>query len=116
MRSLKFLPEAEGDFSETFAWYEEQRVGLGYEFLDDLHDLLQRITRTPRLYPVAARRTYRAQMDRFPYGILFVMEGGGILVTGILHVRRDPRRWSDRVRDRSCDPHVSAGMPVARVA
>ena len=26
-------PEAENDLKETFSWYEDKRVGLGYDFL-----------------------------------------------------------------------------------
>lgn len=52
-------------------------------------------------------------MRRFPYGILFAMETDGILVTGIFHSRRDPQRWSDRVRDREAPSDQSFGMPLA---
>ncbi len=27
------MPEAENDLNETFSWYEDKRVGLGYDFL-----------------------------------------------------------------------------------
>ena len=100
MRSVHFLSEAEADFVETFAWYEEQRAGLGYEFLDSLIGLLQRVARSPRLFPVAVRRTRRARLRRFSYWILFTIEPEWSPVTGLFHSRRDPLRWSDRVRDR----------------
>ena len=31
---VRLRPEAEQDLSDAAAWYEEQRVGLGQEFLD----------------------------------------------------------------------------------
>ncbi len=113
MRPVQFLPEAEADLIETFAWYDAQRAGLGAEFLDAVGELLASIGRAPRLYPVVVRRTHRARMRRFPYGILFAMEPDGILVTGIFHSRRDPRRWSDRVRDREAPSDQSFGRPLA---
>jgi hypothetical protein len=31
---VRLRPEAEHDLAESAAWYEQQRTGLGHEFLD----------------------------------------------------------------------------------
>jgi hypothetical protein len=30
---LIFAPEVEGDIAEAYTWYEQQRIGLGEDFL-----------------------------------------------------------------------------------
>ena len=45
-------PEAEADLVTARAWYERQREGLGAAFLLCVEEVLDRIDRTPELYPV----------------------------------------------------------------
>ena len=40
--------------------------------------------------------TRRAVVRRFPYGIYFRVLGDEIIVTGVIHGRRHPRRWQSR--------------------
>jgi plasmid stabilization system protein ParE len=44
-------PEAETDIEEAAIWYEEQRQGLGQEFLDDVLSLCETISENPAIYP-----------------------------------------------------------------
>jgi hypothetical protein len=55
---LTINPEAEEDLADAYDWYEEQRSGLGREFLDCVEQVFNRIQRTPEIHAV----TYR------PYG------------------------------------------------
>ncbi len=32
---ISLLPLAQTELDEAFSWYEEQAIGLGYEFLDE---------------------------------------------------------------------------------
>jgi plasmid stabilization system protein ParE len=50
-------------------------------------------------HEVVDLRTRRALLRRFPYPVLYVLEDQLILVTAVFHGHRDPRRWSERVRD-----------------
>ena len=67
-------PEAETDIEEAALWYEEQRQGLGQEFLDEVLGLCKTISENPAMYPVAHRRTRRALIRRFPFGVYFRIE------------------------------------------
>jgi hypothetical protein len=45
-------PEAEADLANARNWYEQQRAGLGAEFLLCVEEVLERIGRTPEMYMV----------------------------------------------------------------
>ncbi len=45
------MPEAENDLKETFLWYEDKRVGLGYDFLLQVDASLRFIERNPEISP-----------------------------------------------------------------
>ena len=38
----------------------------------------------------------RAFMRRFPYGVFYRVEEDQIIVVGVFHARRDPKRWQAR--------------------
>jgi hypothetical protein len=50
---IAFLPAAQTELDEGFSWYEEQAVGLGYEFLGELYKSLRLIASFPELQPLA---------------------------------------------------------------
>jgi len=98
------LPEAENEVYEAFRWYERQRPGLGLDFLLALDAALERVRRLPEGHEIVAMRTRKTLLRRFPYLVLYALEEKRILVTAVFHGRRDPRRWSDRVRESALVP------------
>ena len=98
-RVIRLLPEAEQEVYEAFRWYERQRPGLGFDFLLALDAVLERLRRLPEGHEIVALRTRKALLRRFPYLVLYALEENRILVTAVFHGRRDPRRWTDRVRE-----------------
>ena len=93
---VQLRPEAEQDLSDAAAWYEEQRQGLGHEFLDEILAILLIIAETPSLYPSVYRNTRRAIIHRFPFGVYYRVEDTTIVVIAIMHGSRNPRRWKSR--------------------
>lgn len=68
---VRLRPEAEQDLADAAAWYEEQRKGLGHEFLNEVLTMLSSIAETPVMYPNVYRSTRRAVIHRFPFGVYF---------------------------------------------
>jgi plasmid stabilization system protein ParE len=93
---IRIRPEAEADLSEAYGWYEDQRTGLGDEFLLCVDACLLGIQRHPESSPVVHREVRRALLKRFPYGVFYLLGEGGISVVGVFHQSRDPRKWTAR--------------------
>jgi plasmid stabilization system protein ParE len=89
-------PEAETDLVTARAWYERQREGLGAAFLLCVEEVLDRIDRTPELYPVVYQDIRRSFTRRFPYAVYYRVAADDVVVLGILHTRRDPQEWQSR--------------------
>ena len=98
-RPVHLLPEAERELEDAFWWYERQRSGLGLEFLLAFDAAVESLRRLPEGHEIVALRTHKALLRRFPYLVLYAVETERVLVTAVFHGRRDPRRWSDRVRE-----------------
>lgn len=100
-RPVHLLPEAEQELEDAFWWYERQRSGLGLEFLLSFDAAVESLRRLPEGHELVALRTRKALLRRFPYLVLYAVEVERVLITAVFHGRRDPRRWTDRVRERA---------------
>ena len=96
-RRLTILPQAELDVSDAAAWYEQQRAGLGDEFLDELDSVLRRVIIDPFQFPKIKNQIRRALLRRFPYSVYFAVTGETLELIAVLQQRRDPRSWEKRL-------------------
>ena len=85
--------EAERDLTEIYRWCSRKVSGLGSEFLAVVELALESIQENPVRFPIIYREVRRALMRRFPYGIFSILEGGRVVVLGVMHTARDPAKW-----------------------
>ncbi len=96
-KTLLVRPEAEEDLGQAYRWYESQRKGLGDDFLLCVESGLARITRNPERYRKMHGNIRRILIDRFPFGIFFIEDEHHLAVLAVLHARRNPKAWKDRI-------------------
>jgi plasmid stabilization system protein ParE len=89
-------PSVEADVEASFDWYEDEQIGLGFEFLDQLRAAYLRILDGPFKYVELRSGIRRALTKRFPYAIYFSIEGSIVVVLAVLHTARDPAEWQRR--------------------
>ena len=93
---VHFRPDAETDVADAAAWYENQRKGLGTEFLDEILATCSSISENPKMYPVLHRETRRAIIHKFPFSIFYRIENGLVSIVAVMHGSRDPDKWKKR--------------------
>jgi len=93
---LLLRPQAEAELLNARDWYEAQRPGLGRAFAAEVDMVFARIVEAPLTYPRVQGETRRALVRRFPYAIYFHGMSDEIVVLGVIHGRRHPRRWQSR--------------------
>ena len=89
--------EAEQDLAFARQWYEEQRGGLGDDFLNAVHEKLDEIKQAPLHHPSGYRDVRLARTRRFPYIIYYRLLVDRIDVVAIMHGRRKPQLWKRRL-------------------
>ena len=64
---ISFLPLARDELDEAFLWYEEQVVGLGYEFLDEFDQSVRLIVSFPNSFELieASRYIFAGMVTQF---------------------------------------------------
>jgi hypothetical protein len=71
---MKVRGTAELEIHELALWYEAQRDGLGFKFLDAIEVTLEKIGQFPELYAIVHKNARRALLRRFPIAVYFRIE------------------------------------------
>src|SRR5580698_5349737 len=81
-------PLAEENATEAYWWYEEKYEGLGNEFLLSLDACLNAIIRNPQIFRIRYKNIRMGLIERFPYGIYYVIDDNQVSILAILHFSR----------------------------
>ena len=97
MKFIVIHTEARKELDAAIAYYEEQKSGLGLDFLSEVEKVLGNIQQNPNLgtpYKIEGVRRYA--IKRFPYLIFYVELEEVIWVIAIAHGKRKPDYWKKR--------------------
>lgn len=97
MAEVIFVPEAAQDLGEAYMWYEQQRPGLGEDFLSCVEACVRQIVRNPRINAQVHKQYRRAIVRRFPYCIFYDHTDEQVMIYCVLHSSRSPDRWRERL-------------------
>lgn len=95
--TYRFLSPAQQDLAEAIEHYERAAPGLGLQFLDEVERTVRRILLQPEAWRRVSGRFRRCRTRRFPYGLMYSIDGDVIVVAPVFHVRRHPDTWKGRV-------------------
>lgn len=93
---VRLRPEAERDLAAAASWYEQQRAGLGQEFLDEFVAMKDKLSDAPLIWPIVHKNTPRALLNRFPFGVYFRVDGADVVIVAVMHGSRNPSHWHGR--------------------
>jgi len=96
--NIRLLEPAQAELDEAITWYAAQAPGLGDAFLIETLKtikLIESISRgvAPTTHPKAAA----ADSTRFPYSVVYTLDGDEILVLAVAHQHRKPNYWRSRL-------------------
>lgn len=97
MNKIHFIKEALFDIESIVLWYEEQRIGLSYDFELCLEVGIDEVLRNPEAFQKRYKNIKIKFISRFPYGIHYVFIENEITVIGVFHTSRSPKNWSKRL-------------------
>ena len=93
---VSFRPEIPSELASAANWYDDQRAGLGEEFLCEYHLALDALLESPHLHAPDEMGIRFRRLKRFPYRICYRVIENEILVAAVFHAQRDPKRLLDR--------------------
>ena len=96
MRAI-FLAPAEEEMLEAARYDESQAQGLGWAFLAEVRRTVDHRAENPQAGTVVRGEIRRRLVRRFPFGVLYRLDPHEIIVMAVMHLRRRPGYWADRV-------------------
>jgi plasmid stabilization system protein ParE len=97
MSDRRFLFPAEEEMHEAARFYEDRSPGLGRDFLDEVERTIDSIVKDPYSGRRISGHIRRRILRRFPFGVLYAMEPSRIVIVAVMHLRREPGYWQDRI-------------------
>lgn len=95
--TVSFLEAARRDLRAAVSYYEGQRPGLGREFREEVRAAIERIRALPEAWHPLSENTRRCRTRRFPYGLIYQVQGEEVLIVAVAHLHRDPDYWKDQI-------------------
>jgi len=95
-RTLVLRRVAQREFDEAADRYDEQRAGLGAEFIDEVNRVFENLRDHSERYAVVHEDLREALVRRFPYVVYFRVEPDQVVVVAVIHTSRDPSIWQSR--------------------
>ena len=94
--NIILIPPADKELEEAINYYNDQLAGLGDQFYTSFLDTVGYIVQTPDAWRKIGANTRRINIKRFPYLILYVLDGQDVLITCIAHQHRNPTYYMER--------------------
>ena len=92
----RFHPEAEAELNDAVDYYDACQEGLGLEFAREVHSAIENICDFPLAWAPLSQNTRRCLLRRFPYGVVYQLKAGEIVIIAIMQLNRKPDYWRKR--------------------
>ena len=96
----RFHEAAEAELTETVSYYDAKAAGLGDRFVEDLKAARRYIERYPEIAPVIDHGVRAKVLDRFPFSVMYLVEGNELFILAVAHQSKRPGYWIDRLPPR----------------
>ena len=91
-----FSKLAQQELDDASFYYEVESQGLGKRFREEVRKAVRRIARYPEAWSVERGEVRKCLLHKFPYKLLYSIEGDHIFIIAVAHQHRKPGHWIER--------------------
>ncbi len=95
--NIILLPPSDKELDEAIDYYNDQQTDLGNRFYKEFIRATELIDRSPKTWKKVGKCTHKINIKRFPYLVLYVIDGNEILITCIAHQHRSPDYYIEKI-------------------
>jgi toxin ParE1/3/4 len=96
---IRFIPPARRELLVEAKYYDAELRGLGDAFLDEIARALKLNKAHPEAWPLDdVTGTRRIRLVRFPFAIIYMIDGSDAVIVAVAHAKRRPGYWRTRSR------------------
>lgn len=82
-------PAAKTEILKIKRWYEDQKAGLGIEFINELRVYIHAIKKNHSIFQVKYQILYAIVLKRFPYLAYYSVENNTIFIHAVIASKQD---------------------------
>ena len=97
---VEIVAAAEAELEDAIAYYNAQRTGLGNEFAVEVYAAIRKIIDYPNAWQRVSGGARRCLLHKFDYGLVYRARGDVATIYAVMHLKRRPRYWRDRLKSK----------------
>jgi mRNA-degrading endonuclease RelE of RelBE toxin-antitoxin system len=94
---IKFHSEARKELFKTAEYYEEQVVGLGDLFINEVENVLEVVEQYPLSGTKITATERRFLVSRFHHGVIYSVDDDIITIFAVMNLKQKPGYWKSRI-------------------
>ena len=94
--NIHHLLEAELEILDAVTFYKTHAGDIAVDFFREFKKSREEIAAFPEFWKPVGGSYRRKLLERYPYGIIYRIEGAEILIVALAHTSRDPHYWRGR--------------------
>ncbi len=99
MKAYRFLAEAQNEFQEQVRYFDEQAVGLGDRFIQDLEAAVLVVRGHPASGALVSTNVRKWVLRAFPFNVYYVDTPDEVVIVAVAAHRRRPGYWRARAKN-----------------
>ena len=96
MADISIHAEAEAEYASALAWYAARSARAAVGFAAAFDAAISNLAQFPEAYPACDDAHRWCQLRRYPYALVYRVEGDQVLVVAVAHGRQLPGFWRGR--------------------
>ncbi len=88
----RVLPEVESDIDFISEYYENEKEGVGTRFILAAFEAMDATVEYPERHALVHPPVRVVRLNKFPHGVLFIVEDDEVVVLAVQDLRRSPRQ------------------------
>lgn len=93
---IRVSDEAEEDIANAWDWYYKIQPSLAEQFLLTVEFSFEKIKSSPYLFAKKHKNIRSASIKKFPFAVLYIVNGNDIEIFSVFHHKRNPKIWKQR--------------------
>lgn len=93
---VTFNELAERELNDAAQYYEHEEPGLGAAFLTEIRRCAEAVAEYPQAGPIVLGAIRRHLCQRFPYALLYSIQGEELRILAVMNLTRRPGYWVGR--------------------
>ena len=94
--TIHHLYEAELEILNAVTFYKEHAGELAADFFAEFRKAREEIAAFPEFWKPVGQGYRRKLLERYPYGVVYRIEGDEVHIVALAHTSRKPEYWQGR--------------------